>query len=109
MLLIPEAMPAFCGGTTPIAVWAMPGFTIPMPAPATRNPASRVVQLSPGSTPCMSRRATPTNVSPTPSRKRIGIRAESFPATGATKNESTVSGRKIRPASRGEWPSTSCT
>ena len=109
VLLIPDPMPAFCGGTTPIAVWAIPGFTMPIPAPANRNPARSVVQSSPSTTPCISSRAIPTRVRPTPSNARMGTRAESLPATGETKNDRTVSGRKMTPALRGEWPRTSWT
>jgi hypothetical protein len=36
--LMPEAMPACCGGTTPTAAEASGGFTIPAPAPATIIP-----------------------------------------------------------------------
>ena len=43
VLLIPDAMPLRAGGTTPIAVEARIGLTVPMPAPATRKPASRAV------------------------------------------------------------------
>ena len=39
--LMPEAMPARCGGTTPTAVEASGGFTIPAPAPATIIPGIR--------------------------------------------------------------------
>ena len=39
--LMPEAIPARCGGTTPTAVEASGGFTIPAPAPATIIPGIR--------------------------------------------------------------------
>src|SRR5579872_1786896 len=42
--LTPDAIPAFCGGTTPIAVEASGGLTRPPPRPATMNPGIRCVQ-----------------------------------------------------------------
>jgi hypothetical protein len=42
--LIPEAMPARSGVTTPIAVDASGGLIIPAPAPATMDPGIRCVQ-----------------------------------------------------------------
>jgi DNA-binding Lrp family transcriptional regulator len=66
VVLTPDAIPAFCGGTTPIAVEASGGLTRPAPSPATMNPAS--------STPPTARQAT-TPVSDqlfSPVRRRIG-------------------------------------
>ena len=54
VLLIPEAIPARAALTTPIATEAIPGLVIPMPIPATIEPASSVVQLSATSIPCIS-------------------------------------------------------
>ena len=42
--LMPEAMPARCGRTTPTAVEASGGLTRPTPTPATMNPGMRWVQ-----------------------------------------------------------------
>jgi len=40
--LVPDAMPAWCGGTTPMAVEASGGLTMPEPSPAMMNPGIRV-------------------------------------------------------------------
>ena len=102
VLLIPDAIPAFCGGTTLTAVEASGGFTSPIPIPPTMNPGSSVVQLELGVIPWMRRSASPTTAIPPPSRNRTGIRTDSRPATGETKNASSESGRKRTPASIGE-------
>ena len=47
--------------------------------------------------PDISSSATPQSASPPPSRKRTGTRVDSRPEIGATKNESSESGRKITP------------
>src|SRR5918994_2889577 len=99
VLLIPDAIPARNGATTPIAVEAIAGLVSPMPTPATRKPGSSVVQSSPTSIPRISSRPTPTSIRPRPSRIRAGIRPDSFPAIGATKKESRVMGRNRTPAS----------
>ncbi len=39
--LIPEAMPARAGSTTPIATAAIPGFVIPIPMPEIRKPGQQ--------------------------------------------------------------------
>ena len=44
VVLIPDPIPDFSTGTTAIAAWPMPGLVMPMPMPATRKPASSVVQ-----------------------------------------------------------------
>ena len=46
--LMPDAMPARRGSTTPTAAVASAGLTRPMPAPQIRKPASSAVQSSPG-------------------------------------------------------------
>ena len=47
-----------------MAAVASAGLVSPMPPPATRKPASRAVQSSPGSTPLMSSSPMPTSASP---------------------------------------------
>ena len=42
---------------------------------------------------------------PPPMRARIGTRADSRPAIGATRKDSSESGRKRTPASSGDSPS----
>ena len=44
VVLMPDAMPLRCGGTTPTAVEASGGLTRPTPTPATRKPGSSAVQ-----------------------------------------------------------------
>ena len=85
--LMPDAMPLRAGWTTAIAVEASGGLTMPMPMPATTNPASSVVHSESSVTPCMSVRPTPTQASPTPRKPRAGNRSDRRPAIGETKNE----------------------
>ncbi len=104
VLLIPDAIPARAASTTPIATEAIPGLVIPMPIPATIEPASRVVQLVADLDPVHQRsaRARPGSAR-SPMIARAGTRLkQAGPRSGATTNESTVSGRKRRPASSGE-------
>ena len=107
VVLIPDAMPLRMGSTTPMAVEASGGLTSPIPTPQSRKPGSSVVHAESTVTPCMSSSPTPTSVRPPPRKPRTGRRSESFPAIGATTNDSSVIGRKRTPASSGEKPSTS--
>ena len=100
--LMPDAMPARCGSTTPTAAVASGGLTSPMPPPATRKPASSAVQSSPASRPLISNSPRPTQKRPAPRNQRIPRRSASLPETGAIMNESSVTGRKRRPDSSGE-------
>ena len=102
VLLMPEAMPLRCGSTTPTAALASVGLTIPIPSPPIRKPGNSAVHAEEASSLPISSSATPTRASPTPRSRRIGTREDSLPATGATKKETTVSGRKRRPACSGE-------
>ena len=99
--LMPEAMPARCGSTTPTAAVASAGLTSPMPAPAMRKPARSAVQSSPGWRPRMSSRPIPTHASPPPMNQRMPTRSANLPEIGATMNDSSVTGRKRRPDSSG--------
>lgn len=81
--LMPEAMPACCGGTTPTAVEASGGFTRPTPTPATIIPGMRWVQVEPALSPRISSRLTPMMIRPGPISSRTGTREESLPATVA--------------------------
>ena len=47
VLLMPDAIPLRCGGTTPTAVEASGGLIMPIPMPATMKPASSAVQREP--------------------------------------------------------------
>ena len=66
VVLIPDPIPDFSTGTTAIAAWPMPGLVIPMPTPATMNPASSAVHSESALTPCISSSPTPTGPRPTP-------------------------------------------
>ncbi len=81
--LMPEAMPARCGGTTPTAVEASGGLTRPTPTPPTIIPGMRWVQAEPALSPRMSSRPTPTMIRPGPMSSRTGTLDESRPATEA--------------------------
>ena len=70
--------------------------------PAAMKPPSSVVQLECTVTPCMSSSASATSPSPALIDTRGGSLVDSRPATGATKKETTVSGRKRRPVCTGE-------
>jgi hypothetical protein len=102
VVLMPEAIPDRCGGTTPTAVDASGGLIRPTPAPATRKPASSAVQSEFTVRPCMRSSPAETSTSPTPISARTGTVLDSRPAIGATKNDISVIGRKRRPASSGE-------
>ena len=102
--LIPEPMPARCGGTTLTAVEASGALTSATPTPATMKPSSSAVHSDDADSPRMSSRATPTRAMPPPMRARIGTRADRRPAIGATKNDSSERGRKRTPACSGEKP-----
>ena len=70
--LMPEAMPARAGFTTPTAVEASGGLTMPTPSPAMSRPGTRWVQDEPASSPRMSSSPAPTMRSPGPIRNRTG-------------------------------------
>ena len=106
--LIPEPMPARCGGTTLTAVDASGALTSAMPMPATMKPASSAVHSEEADSPRISSRAIATSSMPPPMRARIGTRADSRPASGATTNDSSESGRKRTPAWSGDSPSPFC-
>ena len=75
--LMPEAMPARSGRTTPTAVEASGGLTSPTPTPETTKPAMRWVQPELPVSPRMSSNPTPTSTSPGPISARTGTwRAE---------------------------------
>ena len=102
VLLIPEPIPARCGGTTPTAVEASGGLMSPTPTPAMRNPGSRTVQAESASSRASSSSAIPIRNSPPLIMIRTGTVEDSLPAIGATKNDTSVVGRKRRPACSGE-------
>lgn len=106
VVLMPEPMPLRARGTTPTAVWASAGLTIPMPMPTATNPGMSAVHSESVLTARIISRATPTSPRPAPKNRRMGNWAANRPATGATKNEISDSGRKYSPASSGSAPST---
>ena len=100
--LMPDAIPAWRGSTTPMAAVASAGLTTPMPPPATRKPASSAVQSSPGSSPSISHRPAPTSARPPAMNQRTPSRSASLPDTGAARNDTIVTGMKRRPDSSAE-------
>ena len=101
VLLIPDAIPLREWCTTPIAVDASSGLISPTPAPASRNPGISVVQPEPGSTAVIASSPAPTRIKPAPSRRRTGTRTLRRPEIGATTKETSVTGKKRRPACSG--------
>jgi len=100
--LTPDAMPAFCGGTTPIAVEASGGFTIPAPNPDTMNPGIRWVQSLVPVSPPMTIRPAPTSTRPGPMSQRAGTRSLTRPATTALTSWAPLMMASRRPASCAE-------
>ena len=62
--LIPDPIPARCGGTTPTAVDASGGLMRPTPTPANRNPGSSTVHAESASRRAIRTRPMPTSPSP---------------------------------------------
>ncbi len=100
--LMPDAMPARWGATTPTAVDASGGLMRPAPAPDTIRPGSRCVQLWPGSTPRINSRPTPTSTKPGAISQRTGTTDDSRPAIAATTKIAPLSGRNRRPVCSAE-------
>ena len=100
--LTPDAMPAWCGGTTPIAVEASGGLTIPAPRPLTMKPGIRSVhELLPDS-PAMMISPMPTSSRPGPMSQRAGTRSLTRPATVAVTNCAPLMMASRRPACSAE-------
>ena len=100
--LTPDAIPAFCGGTTPIAVEASGGLTRPAPRPDTMNPGISAVQSLPPVSPPMMIRPTPTSSRPGPMSQRAGTRSLSRPAIVAVTNWAPLMMASRSPASWAE-------
>ena len=100
--LMPEAMPAWCGGTTPIAVEASGGLTRPLPNPATMKPGIRCVHALLPDRPAIATSPTPTSSSPGPMSQRAGTRSLTRPATVAVTNWAPLMMASRRPASWAE-------
>ena len=100
--LTPEAIPAFCGGTTPIAVDASGGLTSPAPRPDTMKPGIRSVQSLPPVSPAMMIRPTPTSSRPGPMSQRAGTRSLDRPAIVAVTNWAPLMMASRSPASCAE-------
>src|SRR5580693_7663853 len=88
--LMPEAMPACCGGTTPTAVEARGGLTRPTPRPPTIIPGIRWVQVDPALS------------------QRIGTLEVSRPATVADTRMAPDRNMTRTPVPSGEYPRMSC-
>jgi hypothetical protein len=102
VVLTPEAMPERWGVTTPTAVEASGGLTIPDPAPATMKPGIRWVQELDPSSPVMSSRPTPTRRRPGPMSQRTGMWVLSRPAMVAVTRVTPLMTSRRRPVPRAE-------
>ena len=92
--LMPEAMPARAGSTTPTAVEASGTLTRPAPMPATIRPGSRCVQSVAGVMPRISSRPTPISTKPGPISSASGTCADEPAGDPAVRKIAPVSGRK---------------
>ena len=106
--LIPEAIPARAGSTTPTAVEASGTLTRPAPIPPTIIPGSRCVQVSLGVMPRMSSRPAPISTKPGAINNRVATCPVSRPASPAVRKMPPVIGSRRRPVSSAEDPSTFC-
>ena len=86
---------------------ASTGLMVPIPTPATMNPGRSTVHPEVAWVVAINRHPTAISRSPVPSMYRAWIRTVSFPATGATRKDRTVMGRKRTPAARGPYPRSS--
>ena len=100
--LAPEAIPAWCGGTTPIAVEASGGFTSPEPNPETMNPGIRCVHDDVPLRPVMRISPMPTTSRPGPTSQRAGTRSLSRPAIVAVTSWARLMTASRSPASSAE-------
>ena len=102
VLLMPEAMPLREWCTTPTAVEASGGLISPMPAPASTKPGISTVQSELGVDGGHRQQAGADEQQADAEQQAHGhAHADSRPAIGATKNDSSVIGRKRRPACSG--------
>ena len=100
--LAPDPMPLRSTGTTATDDDASTGLTIPMPAPASRNPGRSCVQPDPGVVVAINRSPSATRPeSDGSSGNGSGLLTVRRPAMGATKNDITVIGRNRTPAANG--------
>src|SRR6266568_646759 len=106
--LIPEAMPARAGATTPTAVEASGTLTSPDPAPATISPGMRWVQPEPAVRPRISSSPAATSTNPAEIVSRTGMTAVSRPAAPAVTKVARVSSSRRTPVPNAENPSPSC-
>src|ERR1039458_7450028 len=105
--LIPEAIPARCGCTTPTAVDASGGLTSPMPMPETMRPGMRWVQDEVASRPRISTSPTPMRARPGPINTRIGTREVRCPAAPLTARMAPERSSRPRPVCSALYCSTS--
>ena len=101
VLAAPVDIPLRSGVTTETEAEARTGLVMPMPTPATRKPGSSTSQDEVASTWDMSSQASATRNRPRAIMNREWIRTVSFPAIGATRKASIVSGRNRTPAWNG--------
>ena len=100
--LMPEAIPARRGSTTPTAVEASGGLTIPAPTPATRKPGISTVHDDEALSRAIRNRPTATSNRPPPIRSRTGTRCVSRPEMVAATMSPAEMTRRRTPVPRAE-------
>src|SRR3954463_13844630 len=106
VLLTPDAMPLWDGGTTASAATVIVGFTRPEPAPQTTRPGQRWAHEPCGPMPRIPRRPPAHRSSPPASALRTLKRAATWAASNETTNDAAANGSSSAPAAIGEPPST---
>src|SRR4051794_22576017 len=106
VLLTPDAMPLWDGGTTASAATVIVGFTRPEPAPQTTRPGRRWAHEPCGPMPRIPRRPPAHRSSPPASALRTLKRAATWAASNETTNDAAANGSSSAPAAIGEPPST---
>ena len=102
--LIPAAIPASSGSTTPTLVETSGTFTNPIPTPAMIMPFSRCVQSDAAVSPRIRMSPVPMPTNPAPIRIRRGTLVVSRPAIPDATKLASVSGRSRTPVSIAESP-----
>ena len=98
VLTTPEATPASCTGSDPIAVVVVGAIASPIPIPQTARPGSRSTKFDDASTRESRSSPVPRNAIPAVIGQRGPIPSVLLPAIGAIIIISSVVGRKLAPA-----------
>ena len=99
---MPEAIPARRGSTTPTAVEASGGLTIPAPTPATRKPGISTVQVDEALSRAIRNRPAPTSSRPAADQEPDGYRCVSRPEMVAATMSPAEMTRSRTPVPRAE-------